>query len=64
VSDWLKDGENGIVVKQRDTSAFAFALDKLACDPALREKLGDNGYSFVAKNFSKEKFLKSFLELI
>ena len=64
VSDWLKDGENGILVKQRDTSAFAFALDKLACDSALREKLGDNGYSFVVKNFSKEKFLKSFLELI
>ena len=64
VSDWLKNAENGIIVKQRDTLAFASALDKLACDSSLRKRLGKNGYSFVAENFSKEKFLKSFLELI
>jgi len=64
VSDWLKNAENGIIVKRRDTLAFASALDKLACDSSLRKRLGKNGYSFVAENFSKEKFLKSFLELI
>ena len=64
VSDWLKDGKNGILVKERNTTAFALALDKLACDSKLRESLGENGYSFVEKNFSKEKFLKSFIELI
>lgn len=64
VSDWLKDGFNGIAVEQRNISAFASALDKLACDSAMREKVGENGRTFVAEKFSKEKFLKSILELI
>ncbi|MBQ6533959.1 MAG: glycosyltransferase family 4 protein [Opitutales bacterium] len=63
ISEWLKDGVNGILVKERDVSAFAEALDALAHDAARRERMGEAGREMAAERFSKEQFLKSFLLL-
>ncbi|MEJ7718755.1 MAG: glycosyltransferase family 4 protein [Thermoleophilaceae bacterium] len=44
------DGENGLVVK--DSYEFAAALRRYAKDPALRERHGRSGRSFVKENLS------------
>ena len=64
VPEWLKDGENGLLVPERDTDAMAAALDTLAGDPGLRASLGRGARSFVEKNYAPEKFLEDFTKLI
>ena len=63
VRQWLKDGKNGIIVPERNTTLFASALDKLAQNPSLVKSLGENGRDFVRTNFTRENFLKTFLQL-
>lgn len=63
VRQWLKNGENGILVPERNTTAFAQALDLLASDIQRRNELGNNAKKFVENNFTKEKFLESFLKI-
>ncbi len=63
VSEWLKDGLNGVIVKERDTAAFARAIDTLAADPALLKKLGEGGRNFVKEHYTEERFLSVFLNL-
>jgi glycosyltransferase involved in cell wall biosynthesis len=36
----VRDGRNGLVVRERDAAALAASLGTLAADPALRERLG------------------------
>ncbi len=63
VRQWLKNGENGVLVSECDTTAFANALDLLASDIQRRKELGNNAKDFVEKHFTKEKFLESFLKI-
>ncbi len=63
VKQWLKNGNNGILVPERDTTAFAQALDLLATDIQQRNELGNNAKKFVENNFTKEKFLESFFKI-
>jgi glycosyltransferase involved in cell wall biosynthesis len=63
VRQWLIDGKNGIIVPERNTTLFAEALDKLAQNPSLVKSLGENGRDFVHANFTRENFLKTFLQL-
>ena len=60
VGEWLKDGFNGILVKERDTTAMAAAVDKLAADRPLRLKLGENAAKYVAETYVPETFMKNF----
>jgi glycosyltransferase involved in cell wall biosynthesis len=39
----VRDGENGLIVPAGDTGALAAALDRLAGDPQLRERMGVRG---------------------
>jgi glycosyltransferase involved in cell wall biosynthesis len=64
VSEWLKNGYNGILVPERDTTAMAAAIDKLLFDHKLRRALGDNARQGVEKDYSKQKFLNHFIDLI
>ena len=63
VGEWLKDGYNGFLVKERDTSAFASALDSLSDNRRLLAELGANARKFAENNYSKQNFLKTFLAL-
>ena len=63
VRQWLENGKNGILVPERDTNAFANALDTLATDVQKRNQLGNYAKEFVEKHFTKEKFLESFLKI-
>ena len=63
VRQWLENGKNGILVPERNTNAFANALDTLATDVQKRNQLGNYAKEFVEKHFTKEKFLESFLKI-
>ena len=39
----VRDGENGLIVPARDAAALAGAIDRLAGDPQLRERMGVRG---------------------
>lgn len=63
VSEWLRDGFNGILVPERDTAAMAQAIDRLFSDVALRKKLGEQGRAYIASAYSTEKYLTDFAQL-
>jgi glycosyltransferase involved in cell wall biosynthesis len=48
----VKDGENGILVPVNDPGALADALERLAEDPALRQKMGLAGRKLVEEQFT------------
>ncbi len=58
------DGVTGIECPNRDSKAYAEALQKLADDPALREQYGKNARQRVLENFTTEQFQKNIRELI
>ncbi|MDT8854407.1 glycosyltransferase family 4 protein [Paracoccaceae bacterium Fryx2] len=44
----IRDGENGLLVPHDDIGAIAAAMGRLACDPALRRRLGNALHRDVA----------------
>ena len=48
------DGENGLLVPERDPRALADALERLLADAALRARMGAAGRALVEARFSKE----------
>lgn len=64
VSEWLHDGENGLLVKERDIAGFAAALKLLAENPEKAKKFGANGYQMVAKDYSQEQFIDGFRTIL
>lgn len=57
LSDAIKENETGLLVPPEDIDALAEKMALLLSDPALREKLGRNGYAW-AQNFTWEKVAK------
>lgn len=52
--DLVRDGENGILVPFKDSKALADALERLANDAALRQRLGSQARQDVEKTYSAE----------
>jgi glycosyltransferase involved in cell wall biosynthesis len=57
IPDIIKDGRTGLLCPQRDPEALAAVILKLLSDPALGEKLGNQGHAFVRKEFSWENIV-------
>lgn len=57
------DGEAGIEVPNGDVRAYADAMKVLADDPALRERLGENGRKRVETHFLYDQFRENVLDL-
>ena len=55
IPEVVAHGESGFLVQQRDVVAFAEALERLAQDEPLRERMGLNGRQRVVSNFSLAK---------
>lgn len=68
ISDWLVDGENGLLLKNPDVNLLVGAIGQLISNPDLSRKLGENGRNKVKNQFSLERHLKvleeSFSKLI
>jgi glycosyltransferase involved in cell wall biosynthesis len=49
----VREGENGVLIPPRDTSALVNAIRKLLEDPALRARMGKRGREIVEQEFSE-----------
>jgi len=54
IEELIVEGENGVLVPPGDPPALAAALARMIGDPALRQRLGANGASRMAREFSLE----------
>ena len=50
------DGVTGIECENKNVEQYAKALEKLANDEVLRNKMGENGHERVMNNFSYSVF--------
>jgi glycosyltransferase involved in cell wall biosynthesis len=60
----ITDGHDGLLVEPRDPAALAEAMARLACDPSLREQLGQAAYARVCTQFTRRLMLEKTEELI
>lgn len=51
------DGETGLLVPPRNSEELARAIERLAQNPMLREKMGTKAREMVVEKFSREKIL-------
>jgi glycosyltransferase involved in cell wall biosynthesis len=63
VPEVVVDGETGIVVEPDDVSSLADALDRVAADDALRERLGRAGSTRIAEHFDARSTARQMVEL-
>ncbi|KKR86708.1 hypothetical protein A2875_02540 [Candidatus Gottesmanbacteria bacterium RIFCSPHIGHO2_01_FULL_46_14] len=59
----VKHYENGLLVPQKDPVALANAIDELIRNPNLAKRLGENGVSFVRKNYNWESIVGKTIRL-
>lgn len=55
ISEYVKQGETGILVPERDPDSLADAIIKLLKNDELRKRLGTNARKHVVENFSAKK---------
>ena len=58
-----RDGETGLLVPARSTQPLADALETLAVDPALRERLGRRAREVAVAEFAEEIVVRQTLDL-
>lgn len=59
---FVRDAEDGLVVDIDDEAQMAGAISKLLDDPALADRLVENGYRRYVNEFTKEKSVQAYLE--
>lgn len=57
IRDWLHDGENGLMVEERDVDGYAAALKKLLVDRQLADQMGKRGREIVNSQYSFSHYL-------
>ncbi len=64
IAEWLRNGENALLVPPDDIPALRNALERCLNEPGLIEALGENARETFANNFSLEKLGERFLALL
>jgi glycosyltransferase involved in cell wall biosynthesis len=57
----VRNGENGFVVRVRDSRTLADALRKLIDDPEMRRRMGEMGREMAVAEFSTRRVTRSML---
>lgn len=63
VSEWLVNGETGILLPRGDIDGLARAMAGLASDPQRTARLGRQAHAFVSRKFRKEAHINRLLEI-
>jgi glycosyltransferase involved in cell wall biosynthesis len=63
ISDTMVNGETGILIPGHDAAQFADAIQRLANDKSLRERMGEQGKQFASASFSKVKEVERMREI-
>ena len=63
-ADLVASADAGIVVAPEDPSALRAAVEKLAGDPQLAQRLGENGRAYVKEHFDRDVIARRFVELL
>lgn len=63
IPDIIKDGHNGLLVPQKDSSALAAAIRRLLANREEKERLAQNGYETVLSSFSWKNIGKQYVRL-
>ena len=58
IPETVRDGHNGLLVEPNDVPGLAAAVDRLAGDPALAERLGRNGRRDAAERFGLDDHMR------
>jgi len=61
--DAIEADQTGLLVPPRDARALAFAVQRLADDPALRQKLGEQGRQLAERAFDIRQVVQRHLEI-
>lgn len=64
IPDVVTDGENGLLVPPNSAAQLADAIERLAGDPALRQRMGVNGRKRFLVHYTLEQFERRFIEVI
>lgn len=59
IPEYVKHGETGIIVPERDADSLASAMIKLLEDDKLRKRLGRNARKYAVKNFDAKKNIEA-----
>jgi glycosyltransferase involved in cell wall biosynthesis len=60
----VREGDAGVPVEQGDGPGLARAVEKLAGDPALRDKLGANGRAWAEGNVDRSALADRYLDVL
>ena len=63
-ADLVEEAHAGIVVPPEDPAALRDAVEKLASDPELARRLGEQGRAYVIEHFDRDVIASRFLELL
>jgi glycosyltransferase involved in cell wall biosynthesis len=59
----MRDGANGLMVDIGDADGFAQAIDRIASDSSLGERLAERGHETLMSQFSKQAITDAYLKL-
>ena len=60
----VESADAGVVVPPEDPSALSQEVQRLASDPVLARRLGEQGRAYVSKHFDREAIARRFIELL
>ena len=64
LSDYLTDGENCLLVDVGDAAALRDAIRRLAADPALARRLGENGRARIDAQLNQVRYVDELVEVL
>jgi glycosyltransferase involved in cell wall biosynthesis len=63
IPELVKDGENGLLVKPKDSQSLAAAIEKLLYDPETCERMGKEGRKTIQDQFNIKKSASALKEI-
>jgi glycosyltransferase involved in cell wall biosynthesis len=63
ISDWLRDGVNGFLVKPKDSDMLASRIESLLRDESRRIEMGQAGLAMVTTRYAESRHVKALLSL-